>query len=137
MGRPGSSTRPGRRHDPRCNGAPSPTRNGTAFLHARDNSMPHTAEQRPVSKGAVPESTTSASTIQRGSKPRPPLAPASVFGPVGRRHWWWYTFRCKTCGTHQFGRAKTLDAVTGVRRAGCGHRVNVMAARIYGAGAVG
>ncbi len=60
-----------------------------------------------------------------------PIAPASVFGPVGRRRSWWYTYRCRTCGAHLFGRAKTLDAVTGERRAGCGHRVQVMAARIY------
>ena len=98
---------------------------------------PQTAERRPAgSKGGVPKSNTSAApTIQRGSRPRPPLAPASVFGPVGRRRWWWYTFSCRTCGAHQFGRAKTLDAVTGVRRAGCGHQVNVMAARIYGVAA--
>jgi len=60
-----------------------------------------------------------------------PLAPASVFGPVGRRKSWWYTYRCRICGAHLFGRAKTLDAVTGERRAGCGHRITVMAARIY------
>jgi hypothetical protein len=54
-----------------------------------------------------------------------------VFGPVGRRKFWWYTYRCRTCGAYLFGRAKTLDAVTGERRAACGHRVQIMAARIY------
>jgi hypothetical protein len=62
---------------------------------------------------------------------RAPIAPASVFSPVGRRRFWWYTYRCRTCGAYLFGRAKTLDAVTGERKAGCGHRVQVMAARIY------
>jgi DNA-directed RNA polymerase subunit RPC12/RpoP len=66
-----------------------------------------------------------------GRRQRAPIAPASVFGPVGRRRFWWYTYRCKTCGAHLFGRAKSLDAVTGERRAGCGHRGMVMAARIY------
>lgn len=65
------------------------------------------------------------------SKTRPPVAPASVFGPVGRRRFWWYTYSCRTCGAYLFGRARSLDAVTGVRRAGCGHRVQVMAARVY------
>jgi hypothetical protein len=72
-------------------------------------------------------------TIRRGSRNRQqvPIAPASVFGPVGRRRSWWYTYRCRICGAYLFGRAKTLDAVAGERRAGCGHRVQVMAARIY------
>ena len=47
----------------------------------------------------------------RGGRQQVPIAPASVFGPVGR--------------------AKTLDAVAGERKAGCGHRVQIMAARIY------
>jgi predicted SprT family Zn-dependent metalloprotease len=54
-----------------------------------------------------------------------------VFGPVGRRRFWWYTYRCKVCGAHLFGRARSLDDVADERRAGCGHRVQVMAARIY------
>jgi DNA-directed RNA polymerase subunit RPC12/RpoP len=67
----------------------------------------------------------------RGRARKPPLAPASVYAPLGRRRYWWYAYRCRTCGAHQFGRAKSLDAVTGVRRASCGHQVSVMAARIY------
>ena len=65
-----------------------------------------------------------------GRKPAP-LAPASVFPPIGRRKLWAYTYKCRTCGAYLFGRAKTLDAVTGERKALCGHRVQVMAARIY------
>lgn len=61
-----------------------------------------------------------------------PIAPASVFGPAGRRRSWRYTYRCRTCGVYLFGRAPSLDGVTGERRPGCGYRVNVMAARIYG-----
>lgn len=74
-------------------------------------------------------------TAQHGAKTRPPIAPASVYAPLGRRRWWWYSYPCRTCGAYQFGRAKTLDAVTGVRRAGCGHLVSVMIARTYGAAA--
>ena len=74
-------------------------------------------------------------TAQREPKTRPPIAPASVYAPLGRRRYWWYAYCCRTCGAYQFGRAKTLDTVTGVRRAGCGHQVSVMAARIYGSAA--
>jgi len=96
---------------------------------------PQTAGSRPAgSKGGIPKSNTSATTtIQRASRPRPPLAPASVYAPLGRRRWWWYAYRCRTCGSYQFGRAKTLDAVTGERKAGCGHQGSVMIARTYGA----
>ena len=66
-----------------------------------------------------------------GRKPSAPIAPASVFPPFGRRKGWAYTYRCKICGAYLFGRARSLDAVTGERKAGCGHRVQVMAARIY------
>jgi hypothetical protein len=70
---------------------------------------------------------------QGGSRNRQqvPIAPASVLGPVGRRRCWWYTCRCRTCGAHLFGRACSLEHVTGERKAGCGHRAQVMAARIY------
>ena len=60
-----------------------------------------------------------------------PIAPASVLGPVGRRQRWWYAYRCRTCGAHLSGRARSPGDVTGERTAGCGHRVPVMAARIY------
>ena len=70
------------------------------------------------------------SPIQDRRQP-PPIAPASVFGPLGRRRTWWYTYRCRICGAYLFGRAKTLDAVAGERKAGCGHHVQIMAARIY------
>ena len=95
---------------------------------------PDMTRGRPGRNG-LHDNTSPAATIQRRPKSRPPLAPASVFGPTGRRRFWWYTYRCGSCGSYQFGRAKTLDAVTGVRRAGCGHQVTVMAARIYGTAA--
>lgn len=71
-------------------------------------------------------------TPQHRARNRPPLAPASAYAPLGRRRCWRYCYRCKTCGAYQFGRAKTLEGVTGVRRAGCGHQVDVMIARTYG-----
>ena len=84
-----------------------------------------------LSDGSTAIEPAAACTTRRKPKPRPPIAPASVYEPLGRRRYWWYAYRCQTCGAYQFGRAKTLDVVTGVRRAGCGHHVNVMAARIY------
>ena len=75
---------------------------------------------------------TSATKVTRGRRrDLPPLAPASVFAPRGRRRLWHYTYPCRACGTYHFGRAKALDEVTGVRRAGCGHLVSVMIARTY------
>ncbi len=66
------------------------------------------------------------------ARKRPPLAPASAFAPDGRRRLWHYTYGCRVCGSYHFGRSRTLDGVTGVRRAGCGHLVSVMIARTYG-----
>jgi hypothetical protein len=84
-----------------------------------------TALTRQISPSTVP-------SVRRGADSRrAPLAPASVFGPVGRRKSWWYTYRCSVCSAYLFGRARSLDAVTGQRRAGCGHRVQIVAARIY------
>lgn len=61
-----------------------------------------------------------------------PAAFVSLYAPVGRRRWWWYAYSCRVCGRHQLGRARQLDDVAGIRRAGCGHRVNVVIARVYG-----
>ena len=95
---------------------------------------PRKAERRPGKDAARTGQPSPTATIaQRSGNGRPPLAPASVYAPLGRRRWWWYAYRCRICGAHLFGRSKTLDAVTGVRRAGCGHHVNIMAARVYGA----
>jgi hypothetical protein len=87
-------------------------------------------QDRPDASSAITTPSITRHPVE-GRRQRPPIAPASVFGPVGRRTFWWYTYRCRTCGAHLFGRAKTLDTVAGERRAGCGHRVQVMAARIY------
>ena len=102
---------------------------------------PDKTERRPPAKGSgARTATTSVSTtITRSgaarTKPRPPLAAASVFAPQGRRRNWWYTYSCRVCGAFHFGRARELDQVTGVRRAGCGHQVSVMIARTYGSAA--
>ena len=56
----------------------------------------------------------------------------SAWAPAGRRTWWHYAYRCGQCGRHQFGRAPRLEDVTGIRRAGCGHRVRIVIARVYG-----
>jgi hypothetical protein len=80
-----------------------------------------------------PAGASSAAIVRQGSRKRQqvPIAPASVFGPIGRRRFWWYTYRCRPCGAYLFGRARSLDAVAGERRAACGHREQIMAARIY------
>lgn len=104
--------------------------------------MPHKARGGPSpgdrlaksapAKAAKPEGSTLVPSVRRGiDGRRAPLSPASVFSPVGRRRSWWYTYRCRDCGAYLFGRAQSLDAVTGERRAGCGHRVQIVAARIY------
>ena len=69
----------------------------------------------------------------RGSSNRQqvPIAPASVLGPAGRRRCWWCACRCRTCGAHLSGWARSPGHVTGERTAGCGHRVQVRAARMY------
>jgi len=56
----------------------------------------------------------------------------SLYAPAGRRRLWMYLYRCPTCGTYQLGRARQLDDVTGMRRAGCRHEVSIVVARVYG-----
>jgi hypothetical protein len=63
---------------------------------------------------------------------RTTTAYVSLYAPAGRRKWWWYSYRCATCGTYQLGRARELEDVTGERRAGCGHLVSIVIARTYG-----
>jgi hypothetical protein len=63
---------------------------------------------------------------------RAPSAFVSLYEPTGRRRCWWYSYRCTACGTSQLGRAPRLEDVAGERRAGCGHRVIVVIARVYG-----
>lgn len=56
----------------------------------------------------------------------------SLYEPVGRRTWWWYSYRCPHCRQYQLGRAKCIERVPGERRAGCGHPIRVNVARVYG-----
>jgi hypothetical protein len=56
----------------------------------------------------------------------------SLYEPIGRRRWWWYSYRCPVCRAYQLGRAASLESVAGARRAGCGHRIAVNIARVYG-----
>ncbi len=66
---------------------------------------------------------------RRATRPRPVFV--SLYEPVGRRRQWWYAYRCPACGTYQLGRARELDQVTGIRKAGCGHTVSIAIARVY------
>jgi hypothetical protein len=74
-------------------------------------------------------STTQATPADRRGR-RALSAYVSLYAPAGRRRWWWYSYRW--CGAYQLGRARQLEDVTGVRRAGCGHQVAIVIARIYG-----
>jgi hypothetical protein len=101
---------------------------------------PRAAQRESRPNAEVPAKVTDTTSVSRRAdnrrstrKTRPPLAPASVYAPLGRRRYWWYSYGCRTCNTFHFGRARELDGVTGVRRAGCGHKVQVMIARLYGA----
>jgi hypothetical protein len=78
----------------------------------------HSAALPPAGQGAAPR--------------RAVTAYVSLFAPSGRRRWWWYSYRCATCSTYQLGRARQLEDVTGERRGGCGHRVAIVVARVYG-----
>lgn len=66
-----------------------------------------------------------------------PTSYVSLFVPAGKRRWWHYHYRCPSCGLYQLGRADRLEKVTGSRRAGCGHRVTIAVARVYGGGPYG
>jgi DNA-directed RNA polymerase subunit RPC12/RpoP len=70
--------------------------------------------------------------MSRLANRKAPAAFVSLWAPAGRRRWWWYSYRCGQCGRYQLGRASTLEDVTGIRTAGCGHRVTIAIARIYG-----
>ncbi len=62
---------------------------------------------------------------------RPKPAFVSLYEPAGRRTWWWYSYRCPLCATYQLGRARQLDQVTGTRKGGCGHAIEVVVSRVY------
>lgn len=69
-----------------------------------------------------------------GSKPcrsRVPAAYASIFAPAGKRTCWWATFRCPRCADSHFARARSAEDIVGPRRAGCGRRIVLIAARTY------
>ena len=76
--------------------------------------------------GAAPDPGT-----DRARRRAPLTAYVSLYAPSGRRHWWWYSYRCPTCSAYQLGRARDLAAVTGQRRAGCGHTLEIVVARVY------
>ena len=68
--------------------------------------------------------------VRHGKRPAPVVF-ASLYEPDLRRKWCWYSYRCGECGSYQLGRAATIEDATGRRRAGCGHWVTVMIARVY------
>jgi hypothetical protein len=91
---------------------------------------PRHTEARPDASSAITRPTVTRSS-DRGRRKALPVF-VSLYGPIGRRRHWWYSYRCPTCGAYQLGRAPALDLVPGVRRAGCGHWITVNVARIYG-----
>jgi hypothetical protein len=60
-----------------------------------------------------------------------PTVHASVYAPCAGRSYWWIAYICPHCGAGHLGRARTEDAVAGVRRSRCGHQVRVRVARTY------
>jgi hypothetical protein len=76
---------------------------------------------------SVPRGTVTAPDRKRKRKP----VFVSLYAPSGRRTQWWYSYRCAECGTWQLGRARQIDRVTGPRKAGCGHPVEIVVARVY------
>jgi hypothetical protein len=71
-----------------------------------------------------------AARSERKPRKAPPVF-VSAYEPLGRRRYWWYSYRCPHCAAYQLGRAASLDKVTGERRAGCGHKITVTIARTY------
>lgn len=66
------------------------------------------------------------------TKSQAPAAFVSLYAPAGRRTYWWYAYSCRTCGRYQLGRRARLEDVAGIRTGGCGHKVSITIARIYG-----
>lgn len=91
---------------------------------------PERAERRPLTTADAPETDSLAVKIHAAK--RVPTAFVSLYVPAGRRTHWWYAYGCRTCGTYQLGRSRSLEDVTGERTAGCGHRVRIAVARVYG-----
>lgn len=94
---------------------------------------PDTPRGRPrqVTASHANSATTTGASNHRNRRKRPPIAPASVFAPDGRRRLWHFTYPCRVCGSYNFGRSRTLAGVTGLRRATCGHLVSVAIFRTY------
>lgn len=78
---------------------------------------------------------TSPNTTRRVTCQPAATAYVSLYAPAGRRTWWWYSYRCPTCGTYQLGRSQVLTSVTRQRKGGCGHLLAIVIARTYGAAA--
>ena len=135
----------------RCRGCARPPGSKRAAPGTRPGTIPNHVRRPKRTRLDVPRIGTStsrgtsrraASAVPAGQKAteagpklpshRAPAAFVSLYRPAGRRKWWWYTYSCRTCGRHQLGRARELEQVAGVRKAGCGHRVSITIARVYG-----
>jgi len=66
----------------------------------------------------------------RGQQSRPTYV--SLLLPARHRTRPWYLARCPECGEPHLGRARDLADVTRDRRLPCGHRVQIVIARVYG-----
>lgn len=53
--------------------------------------------------------------------------------PAGRRAMWTLVFRCPLCCCYHVGRAESVEAARGKRRAGCGRIVRIRIRRVYDA----
>lgn len=108
----------------------------------RDGSRAARPESRPkTAAGAEQVSRSHAVKVPGGGDGRPmkaarrgraaPSMRVSLFAPAARRRWWWFTGRCRVCGSTAFGRVRTREQAAGIRRASCGHHVDVIVARTY------
>ena len=67
---------------------------------------------------------------RRKRRSAPPMR-VSLFEPAGRRTQWWFTGRCLRCGGTSFGRVRLEEDAEGVRRVSCGHKATIIVARVY------
>lgn len=108
----------------------------------RDGPRAARPESRPKTAAAARQiSRSRAVNVPGGGDDRPmtaarrrratPSMRVSLFAPSAQRGWWWFTGRCRVCGSTAFGRVRTREQAAGIRRASCGHRVELTVARVY------
>ena len=83
-------------------------------------------ESRPRARGGSPSDQAGGRVSARVT------AVATVHLPSGRRRQVWAAYICPSCSASHFARAATVDALTGVRRSGCGRTIRLVAGSFHG-----